>query len=89
MAYDEELASRVRRVLAGWENVTEKKMFGGLAFLLGDHMCCGIVDDRLMLRLGREGSGHSAGKKTHRRDGFHRARDPNHDLCGSGGNQNR
>jgi hypothetical protein len=29
-------------------------MFGGLAFMLGDHMCCGIVGDRLMLRLGAD-----------------------------------
>lgn len=37
MAYDEDLAHRIREVLTG-ENVTEKRMFGGLAFLIGGHM---------------------------------------------------
>ena len=52
MAYDETLAARVRDVLAGTEGVTERKMFGGLAFMVGGHMACGIVGDELMLRLG-------------------------------------
>jgi TfoX/Sxy family transcriptional regulator of competence genes len=39
MAYDEDLAHRLRELLAGEETVTEKKMFGGLAFLLHGHMC--------------------------------------------------
>jgi TfoX/Sxy family transcriptional regulator of competence genes len=38
MAYDEELAARIRKQLAGRPGVTEKKMFGGLAFLAGGHM---------------------------------------------------
>jgi TfoX/Sxy family transcriptional regulator of competence genes len=38
MAYDEELADRIRRLLAGQEGVVEKKMFGGLAFLIGGNM---------------------------------------------------
>lgn len=54
MAYDEDLAERVRRELGGDATLGERKMFGGLAFMLGDHMCCGIVGDRLMLRLGAE-----------------------------------
>jgi hypothetical protein len=54
MAYDEKLAERVRRVLADDPALTERTMFGGLAFMLGGHMCCGIVGDRLMLRLGAE-----------------------------------
>jgi uncharacterized protein YndB with AHSA1/START domain/TfoX/Sxy family transcriptional regulator of competence genes len=51
MAYDEQLAQRMRAVL-GDAACTEKKMFGGLAFMLGGHMCAGIVKDTLMLRLG-------------------------------------
>jgi hypothetical protein len=39
MPYDEDLANRLRERLAGEEAVTEKKMFGGLAFLLHGHMC--------------------------------------------------
>jgi TfoX/Sxy family transcriptional regulator of competence genes len=38
MAYDEELAARIRKHLAGERRVTEKKMFGGLAFLIGGNM---------------------------------------------------
>ena len=52
MAYDETLASRIRRVFARRLDVEERRMFGGLAFLLRGHMCCGVVDKRLMLRVG-------------------------------------
>lgn len=54
MAYDERLAERVRRILAADPGFGERKMFGGLAFMLDGNMCCGIVDDRLMLRLGAD-----------------------------------
>lgn len=56
MAYDEELADRVRVVLADESSLTERKMFGGLAFMIGGNMACGIVKDELMLRLGAEGA---------------------------------
>jgi hypothetical protein len=52
MAYDEGLAHRVREALAERTDLTEKKMFGGLCFLLGGNMCCGIVGHELMLRVG-------------------------------------
>lgn len=52
MAYDEGLAQRVREVLEDRADVTEKKMFGGLAFLIGGNMCTGIVGDELMVRVG-------------------------------------
>lgn len=51
MPYSDQLADRVRLVLANDTTITEKKMFGGLCFMRRGHMCCGIVDDRLMLRL--------------------------------------
>jgi TfoX/Sxy family transcriptional regulator of competence genes len=41
MAYDEELADRIRALLAGEADLTEKKMFGGLAFLVGGNMAVG------------------------------------------------
>jgi TfoX/Sxy family transcriptional regulator of competence genes len=44
----------VRDILAGDPALSERKMFGGLAFMLDGSMCCGIVDDRLMLRLGAD-----------------------------------
>ena len=56
MAYDEDLADRVRGVLAPEPGLTERKMFGGLAFMLDGHMCCGIVGGDLMLRLGVDGA---------------------------------
>lgn len=57
MAYDEDLAGRVRAVLPPGAAVTERQMFGGLSFLIGGHMFCGIVKDTLMVRLGTEGAG--------------------------------
>lgn len=54
MAYDEQLAERVRRLLETFPGVAERKMFGGLAFLLRGNMCCGVVGGQLMVRVGRE-----------------------------------
>ncbi len=54
MSYDEGLAERIRDVLAFREDITEKKMFGGIAFLLGGNMCVGVVNDVLMVRVGAE-----------------------------------
>jgi hypothetical protein len=47
--YGEELAVRVRAVLPRGEAATERRMFGGLAFMLGGHMFCGVVKDVLMV----------------------------------------
>jgi len=52
MSYDEKLAERTRAVLDSRDDVIEKKMFGGLAFLVRGHMCVGIVDRELMVRIG-------------------------------------
>ena len=54
MAYDEKLADRIRRCIGPRAEVSEKKMFGGLAFLLGGKMFCGIAKDDLMVRVGPE-----------------------------------
>ena len=54
MAYDEGLAERIRTVLEERADVTEKKMFGGIAFLRGGKMFVGIVKDELMVRVGPE-----------------------------------
>jgi len=56
MAYDEDLAARVRSELASRGDVTERKMFGGLAFMVGGNMCCGVTGGDLMLRLGADGA---------------------------------
>ena len=55
MAYDEDLADRVRTVLPAGEPVTERQMFGGRMF-------CGIVKDALMARLGPEAAGRALGQ---------------------------
>jgi TfoX/Sxy family transcriptional regulator of competence genes len=54
MAYDEGLAQRIREALEAEPDVAEKKMFGGLAFLLRGHMCVGVVGEELMVRVGPE-----------------------------------
>jgi TfoX/Sxy family transcriptional regulator of competence genes len=54
MAYDEKLAERIRGVLGPHPGITEKKMFGGLAFLLDGKMFCGVSNDELMVRVGPE-----------------------------------
>ena len=54
MAYDERTAQRVRQALQGTPEVTERKMFGGIAFLYQGNMCCGVNRRDLMLRLGNE-----------------------------------
>ena len=51
MAYNENLADRIRGVLAHRDELTEKKMFGGLSFMLGGNMCCGIIKDDLVVRV--------------------------------------
>lgn len=56
MAFDEALAMRVRAVLGKRRGVDERRMFGGLAFLLHGNMLCGVHGRALVLRLGREGS---------------------------------
>jgi TfoX/Sxy family transcriptional regulator of competence genes len=52
MAYDEALARRVREVIAGKRGVTERRMFGGLAFMLRGNMFVGILQGSLMARVG-------------------------------------
>ncbi|HEX6864385.1 MAG TPA: TfoX/Sxy family protein [Thermoanaerobaculia bacterium] len=56
MAFSEALANRVREALGKRKGITERKMFGGLAFLLNGNMCCGVMKDQLMLRLGESGA---------------------------------
>lgn len=55
MAYDEGLAARIGELLAGRKGVTEKKMFGGLCYLLDGKMFVGIVQQTLMARIGPDG----------------------------------
>lgn len=52
MAYDEGVAERLREAYMSLPDVAEKKMFGGIAFMVGGHMSCGVVNDTLMVRVG-------------------------------------
>jgi len=53
VAFDEGLGERVRALFAGAPDVTERRMFGGLAFLVAGHMACGIIGDDLLVRVTR------------------------------------
>jgi len=50
MAYNEQTAERVRKALAGTKKLVEKKMFGGIAFMVNNKMCVGVDKDDLMIR---------------------------------------
>ena len=51
MAYDEGLAERLRTLFQNQAGVAEKKMFGGLTFMVRGHMCCGVTGEDLMVRV--------------------------------------
>ena len=59
MAYDEGLAQRIRELLEDTPNLSEKKMFGGVAFLVNGSMAVGIIKDELMVRVGPEAHDHA------------------------------
>ncbi len=50
--YDEGLAERIRELLSERNDVTEKKMFGGVCFLVGGKMCVAITQEAFMVRVG-------------------------------------
>jgi len=54
MGYSEILVQKVRKVLGHSDGLTEKQMFGGLAFMLNGNMACGVVGEELMVRVGPE-----------------------------------
>jgi TfoX/Sxy family transcriptional regulator of competence genes len=56
MAYDEALAERIRTALRGRDDVVERMMFGGIAFMVAGRMACGVVHDDLMVRVGPDGN---------------------------------
>jgi TfoX/Sxy family transcriptional regulator of competence genes len=51
MAFDEGLAERIRGVLDARSDVDERRMFGGIAFLVAGNMACGVMRDDLMVRM--------------------------------------
>jgi len=54
MGYDQVTVERIRGVLSGRQDVVEKRMVGGLSFIVGGSMCCGVTGTALMVRVGRE-----------------------------------
>jgi TfoX/Sxy family transcriptional regulator of competence genes len=54
MAFDERLAERLREAVDGTRNVTEKRMFGGLALMVDGHLACGVIGNEIMVRVGPE-----------------------------------
>lgn len=62
MAYDEDLADRVRAALSGAGAIREQRMMGALCFMVDGHMCCGVTGDALVVRLGRDAHSATLGK---------------------------
>ena len=56
MAFDEGLAERVRALLDARSDIEDKRMFGGIAFLVAGNMACGVMGDELMVRVGADGA---------------------------------
>jgi TfoX/Sxy family transcriptional regulator of competence genes len=54
VAFDEGLAQRIREVLSARSDVEDKQMFGGIAFLIGGNMACGVIGDELIVRMERD-----------------------------------
>lgn len=55
MVYDEGLAHRIRELLDDRPDLVEKKLLGGIAFMLQGNLCCGIHREDLIVRVGRDG----------------------------------
>ncbi len=59
MAYNEQLSERINAILSGNKNITSKKMFGGVGYLLNGNMVCGVHKDDLILRMKPEDADNS------------------------------
>ena len=70
MPYDEGLSERIYNYFEDRDDVEVKKMFGGLCFMVSNHMCCGIVGDTLMARVGPDAYEECLSKKHARKMDF-------------------
>jgi TfoX/Sxy family transcriptional regulator of competence genes len=52
MTFNELTASQIRSAMQSTPGLTERHMFGGVAFMLGGNMCCGVIEDNLVVRVG-------------------------------------
>ena len=80
MAFDDQLAERIRQHLGERRDVTEKKMFGGLAFLVNGNMCCGVHDRELIVSLDPEETGQAEVRFVSARQGMRTSSLTKHDL---------
>ena len=54
MPYNEQIETRIKKIISRWKNIDQKNMFGGVCHLLNGNMVCGVYKDFLILRLGEE-----------------------------------
>ena len=54
MPYNEQIETRIKKIISRWKNIDQKNMFGGVCHLLNGNMFCGVYKDFLILRLGEE-----------------------------------
>lgn len=66
MAYDENLGLRISEILANVSGLEEKKMFGGIGFLVNGNMACGVHKDSLIVRVGPDNYQAALGKENAR-----------------------
>jgi TfoX/Sxy family transcriptional regulator of competence genes len=59
MAYDEALAERIKSIIGAREALTERKMFGGIAWMVGGNMACGVMGDEMCVKLSEEDAQHA------------------------------
>jgi TfoX/Sxy family transcriptional regulator of competence genes len=56
MPYNEQIETRIEKIISSWKNTDQKNMFGGVCHLLNGNMFCGVYKDFLILRLGEQNS---------------------------------
>ena len=82
MAYNEKLADRVRELIAvTHKKIQEKRMFGGLCFMVNDKMCVGVEQERLMVRLDPLKYEEAMEKEGCQAYGFYRESDEGIHIC--------
>jgi TfoX/Sxy family transcriptional regulator of competence genes len=84
MAYDEALAERVRSIVGARDAVVERKMFGGIAWMVDGNMACGVLGDDLAVKLSVE-EAESALREPHTRPVEMRGRPARNFLLVEGG----
>ncbi len=85
MAYDEELASRLRALLNGLDGISERRMFGGLSFLRDGNLVCGVMGETLLVRLGEAQARAALGPSSRAPDGPSETAVERHGLRRPGG----